>query len=620
MGLLLWILLAGGYLDGSAHAASIKATTYNNTDPQWVRQHAPRVTTAVVFIHGIFGNTLGTWTADGGGSSFFQLLFNDPTVGQYVDVYAFGFTSQMFGGGSFDIQEAADKLQTYVDHDVLQQGYRQIIFVGHSMGGLVILKYLLTHREMLNRVPLVVFYATPQTGAQIADVANKIARNPALAEMLPADKDGYLRAMSSDWRSIQGTRPHVSCAYEKLATYGVLVVPWTSANFFCDEAATPIASDHIHIVKPARPNDDAVLVLVNALNRYAVGKQHSGKLQTPEFRPEGNHAVFDMDIGTHHPATLKNVGDRSLRYDIKSASDPLIIIPDDPVAFPNEPPTHLILPQSTTALTIRLGVEALPDRNYSFVLSSDVTNDQTVLVKVSNWPAVRSHWIQNAKKVIGALNDALQNNTIVARARRRGASSCEAVTPAKDARGAVVDVVRSTLAEDDPELPLEGQLLAAAEFLNAVNWPSLAVLPLQQLERVSPDNINTYSVMAVAASVSARSGVARIFRDRDVQALIPRSTAPLAVRNQLLVLTEVADESALLATRMQEVPSLRSFGLSLRGDLAWQRGDIKDATNAYQEAARIGPTPSLSYRLEQVLIPTQSSPSVPAAPSNVTVR
>ena len=621
MGLLIpWILFGGGQINGSAHAAPVKATTYNNTDPQWVGQHTPHVTTAVVFIHGIFGNTLDTWTADGGASSFFKLVFDDPTVGRYIDVYAFGFTSRMFAGGSFDIQEAADKLQAYIDHDLLQQGYRQIVFVGHSMGGLVILRYLLTHREMLNRVPLLVFYATPQTGAQIADVANKVARNPALAQMIPADKDGYLRAMSSEWRSIQGTRPHVSCAYEKETTYGVLVVPWTSANFFCDEAATPIASDHIHIVKPTRPNDEAVLVLVNALNRYAVGPQYGGSLRTPEFRPEGNHAVFDLYIGTHHPATLKNVGARSLRYDITSASDPLIIIPDDPAVFPNDPPTHLIRPQSTTALNIRLGVEALPDQNYSFVLSSDVTNDQTVMVKVANWSAVKSHWIRDAKKVVGALNDALRRKTIVARAHTGGASRCDVVSPAKDARIAVVDVVRSTLAEDDPKLPLEGQLLTAAEFLNAVNWPSLAVLALQQLERVSPNSVGAYSVMAVAASVSARSGVVRIFRNNDVQLLIPRPRGPLAVKNQLLVQTELVDETALLARQMQEVPSLRSFGLSLRGDLAWQRSDFNEALEAYQEAARIGPSPSLSYRQEQVEIPTSyAPPRACVEPGRVTV-
>lgn len=138
----------------------------NQTDPQWVKQHTPHADVALVFIHGIFGNTLDTWTAPGG-PSFFKLILEDPTVGRYVDVYAFGFTSKMFGGGSFDIQEAADKLEVYIDHDLRQQGYKQIVFVGHSMGGLVILKYLLTHHEMLEHVPLVVFYATPQTGYRL---------------------------------------------------------------------------------------------------------------------------------------------------------------------------------------------------------------------------------------------------------------------------------------------------------------------------------------------------------------------------------------------------------------------------------------------------------------------
>lgn len=142
--------------------------------------------------------------------------------------------------------------------------------------------------------------------------------------MVPGDKDAYLRSMSSEWKSIQGPRPHISCAYEKQKTFGVLIVPWDSANYFCNDAAAPIDADHIQIVKPTRPNEEAVLVLVNALNRYAVGSQYAVKLETPEFKEEGDHSVFEMaSVLGRHPATLRNTGFRELHYDVKSASDPL---------------------------------------------------------------------------------------------------------------------------------------------------------------------------------------------------------------------------------------------------------------------------------------------------------
>jgi pimeloyl-ACP methyl ester carboxylesterase len=168
----------------------------NATDPQWVIQAAPHAKVAVVFVHGVFGDTLGTWTNDNG-ETFFRLLRAQPDVGPQLDIFAFGFTSNMFERGSFDIREAANKL-----HDSLQYkgvlNYPTVVFVAHSMGGLVVLRDLLTRRELLDKVPLIVLYATPQEGAQIALIADYVAHNPALAQMLPADGNAYLQQLNDD--------------------------------------------------------------------------------------------------------------------------------------------------------------------------------------------------------------------------------------------------------------------------------------------------------------------------------------------------------------------------------------------------------------------------------------
>ena len=74
---------------------------------------------AVVFVHGLFGDTLGTWTHANGGT-FFKYLKASPQVGAQVDVFAFGFTSKMLGSGSLDIREAANKLhEKFVDITML---------------------------------------------------------------------------------------------------------------------------------------------------------------------------------------------------------------------------------------------------------------------------------------------------------------------------------------------------------------------------------------------------------------------------------------------------------------------------------------------------------------------
>jgi pimeloyl-ACP methyl ester carboxylesterase len=100
---------------------------------------APQI--AVVFVHGLFGDTLGTWSAGGDTPSFFKLLSNVADVGPQIDTYGFGFTSKMFGGGSLDIREAANKLRQSLEFDKVLD-YQTIVFVGHSMGGLIIARSL----------------------------------------------------------------------------------------------------------------------------------------------------------------------------------------------------------------------------------------------------------------------------------------------------------------------------------------------------------------------------------------------------------------------------------------------------------------------------------------------
>src|SRR5262245_24881035 len=88
-----------------SHSPSTSLDTPKPTDPQWVHQKNPHAKVALVFIHGIFGDTLGTWTSSNG-TRFFDLVDKDPDLGPKVDSFAFGYTSKMIGSGSFSIQEA----------------------------------------------------------------------------------------------------------------------------------------------------------------------------------------------------------------------------------------------------------------------------------------------------------------------------------------------------------------------------------------------------------------------------------------------------------------------------------------------------------------------------------
>lgn len=236
-------------------------TIQNTSDPQWIERHQPNAPIAVVFVHGIFGDTLGTWTAPA--TSFFKLLKEDPEIGPKVDIFAFGYTSKMLISGSLAIDEAANLLYARLDNEGVLK-YPSIVFINHSMGGLVTMRMLLQRADVRAKTPVMVLFGTPTEGAQITTIASRIAHNPALVDMLPAESNTFLRSLDDDFKALTD-RPRIACGYEKIPAAGIIVVPWSSASRVCDSTLA-IAANHIDIVKPDRPQHDSFLVVRRALH------------------------------------------------------------------------------------------------------------------------------------------------------------------------------------------------------------------------------------------------------------------------------------------------------------------------------------------------------------------
>ncbi len=352
---------------------------------------------AVVFVHGIFGDTVGTWTADRR-PSMFDLLHDNPAVGPKVDMFAFGYTSNMFAAGSLSIQEAANSLHGRLQLERILD-YPAVVFVAHSMGGLVVLRELLTHREdLLPRVRGLVFYATPQEGSQITRIARHVANNPAIAEMLPGDQNLSLQQLDNEWKALPA-RPPVRCAYEKRPTRDVMVVQVMSATRFCDGTPVAIDADHLQIVKPDRPAHDSMMVLVNALNEFALGTELRAVLDTPDFVPERDYVVFTMtDPFGRSVARLNNTGGSALRYTIGPPSDgKLFVWPDD---------TPRTLPAGGREL-LRFGLGfGATATEYRLTLTSDVSDRRVVVVRVPDLAAMMAQQVRLAEDVsrdLGAL-------------------------------------------------------------------------------------------------------------------------------------------------------------------------------------------------------------------------
>lgn len=241
----------------------------------------------VVFVHGIFGTGSETWV-DGKNDSLPALVAFDPKFGTALDVMVYQYETPMLTEAG-KIPEVADGLSDYLDHREVWKNYRGVVFVGHSMGGLVIRQLLIAHQADAAKVPLIYLYATPTNGAEIAEVASKMSRNRQLQGMFPIEASTYLTSVYSNWTNTPAlsTIP-TYCSYEGLDTYGVRVVSQSSASALCKQAREQYAN-HIDIVKPSGREDPRY---------YLLQLQLSNLLQSLNLLPSPNSSSKEKFIET----------------------------------------------------------------------------------------------------------------------------------------------------------------------------------------------------------------------------------------------------------------------------------------------------------------------------------
>jgi hypothetical protein len=149
--------------------------------------------------------------------------------------------------------------------------HRSVIFLSHSMGGLIVRQLLLTKRDRLAQVPMLYFYATPTNGSELTLIAKEISGNPQLRGMVPLEGNDLLQSIQSNWLGWDEAKKTPSyCAYETLPTYGTIVVSMSSATALCNQDLDPIAANHLDIVKPRDRADPRYSVFATALRRSLV--------------------------------------------------------------------------------------------------------------------------------------------------------------------------------------------------------------------------------------------------------------------------------------------------------------------------------------------------------------
>ena len=580
-----------------------QSAVLNTSDPFWVNRSSPNAKVAVVFVHGIFGDTVGTWTNEKTRKAFFELLSKHEKLKAPIDVFAFGFTSKMFGAGSLDVREAVNKLSQQIELNEITS-YKRVVFVAHSMGGLIVLRYLISHQDQLStgQFPLLVLLATPQEGAQIAEIANKVAKNPALLEMFPSNRNAFLQGLSDDWKTLKGKkRPYVACGYEKLKTNGVMIVEQPSATRFCDDASPAIEeADHITIAKPDRPNHDSVVLVVNNLNSHVFPDLRTSTLQTPDF-PNDEYRLTNP-AGPNF-ARLVNPGTGAVRYTLGQYSDSSLLI------IPLDTPKEI-----SGGTTDRMAFALTPlshSLQYEFTLSADEQPDRRITVKVADLAEIVVKQAENIRASLGNLKDYLDNPKTLGRLSQLNADDPK---PAEELINVFVEAERRRM----PEASTSVATLSAATALEAINWPDLSAKALRRVERESKSTAGSPLALHLARVVAARLGAQKVFESMASEQLAPEQLPELGRITRLLA--EGKGVPSGLVASLEQIPALRPYGLSLDGEINLARNEVALASEAFKAANHLRPSAYLVARLDEAVAGVPSnSPGINRA-NHIVVR
>jgi pimeloyl-ACP methyl ester carboxylesterase len=216
----------------------------------------PRV---IVFVHGLHGDRTSFKAANG--AYWPDMVRTDPRFA-YSDVEVAEYPTPESNGKMSSVK-LAEILFNRLSQDHVWQ-HREVVFIAHSLGGILVEQMLLRHPAEAAKVRFIVSYGTPHEGSTVARIASLYDKDPLLNDLSDASDNTFLTQLESSWRghdSVNGI--HRFCAYESedtmpedgfaryLRTH-TRVVSYFSATYGCDVTTPPqeIHADHIHLVKP----------------------------------------------------------------------------------------------------------------------------------------------------------------------------------------------------------------------------------------------------------------------------------------------------------------------------------------------------------------------------------
>ncbi|CZT09569.1 uncharacterized protein RCO7_03690 [Rhynchosporium graminicola] len=195
----------------------------------------------IVAIHGIRGGNYSTWTDKSNKESpYFWLQDSLPKEFPGARIYSFGYLADVFfTKNTGDFETFADDLLDQINNTRIshEEKRRPLIFVCHSMGGIIVKKALntckvdLRYRHILNAVPSILFLSTPHGGAnpaEFAAMASRLLSLPIISRVKGPSHTDLIRSLTRNSKELHA----ISREFR-------LLTPYIQIFSFIEERITP---------------------------------------------------------------------------------------------------------------------------------------------------------------------------------------------------------------------------------------------------------------------------------------------------------------------------------------------------------------------------------------------
>lgn len=228
----------------------------------------------IVFVHGVTGGVKSTWINEETNIYWPDVIkkevveSNEPFKG--FDVFAVSYYSPFVKSGP-NIFQLANKLNEeliengiYPENEQEKVKYKEVIFVAHSMGNLVVRTAMIiglnkqddvANTENYPEISLLLSIAAPSEGSSLAGLGEFLSDNIQFQEMVKIEGNSFLQLLNTVWDG-EGFDTEIACAYEKNKFLGVKIVKNKSATAVCTRKHPQgFSENHISIVKPKNKED-----------------------------------------------------------------------------------------------------------------------------------------------------------------------------------------------------------------------------------------------------------------------------------------------------------------------------------------------------------------------------